>query len=196
MARLAIFVDGNYLKKAAEPVSVDYGKLPPTTLEFIDSRTAEPVDLLRTYYYDCLPWQSAEPTDEERRRYRAKSNYHSRLESLPRFSVREGVLKKRAGRRGKPRFEQKRVDVLLALDLATLSLKNQISHAAVITGDNDFVPAFEIARAEGVLVWLFHEEDRHTSNELQQAADERTGLDRDFLDSVAYIRQQVSEQSE
>ncbi|MDE0608407.1 MAG: NYN domain-containing protein [Anaerolineaceae bacterium] len=194
MARLAIFIGGNYLKRVAEPVSVDYEKLPKEVLNFIGSRSAEPVDLLRTYYYDCLPWQSEKPTDEERRRFSAKSNYHSWLESLPRFSVREGVLKRRAGRRGKPRFEQKRVDVLLALDLATLSLKNQISHAAIITGDNDFVPAVEIARAEGVLVWLFHEEHRHTSNELRQAADERIGLDQNFLNNVAHIRQQASEQ--
>lgn len=195
MARLATFVDGSYLKKAADPVKIDYEKLPEEILSHIDLKTAEPVDLLRTYYYDCLPWQSREPTEEESQRFRWDKNFHTRLESLPRFSVREGVLKRRRGRKGKPRFEQKRVDVLLALDLATLSLKNQISHAAVITGDNDFVPAFEIARAEGVLVWLFHEEARHTSNELKQAADERIGIDRDFLNRVAHIRHHVAGQS-
>ncbi|MCY3718328.1 MAG: NYN domain-containing protein, partial [Anaerolineaceae bacterium] len=57
--------------------------------------------------------------------------------------------------------------------------------AAVITGDNDFVPAIETARAEGVLVWLFHEEGQHTSNELMQAADERIEIDRDFLQRVS-----------
>ncbi|MCY4022252.1 MAG: NYN domain-containing protein [Anaerolineaceae bacterium] len=189
MSRLAIFIDGNYLMRAAEPVNIDYEKLPKEILGHIDRRTSEPVDLLRTCFYDCLPWQNSDLTGdgarEQARRFQRKTAFFNLLESFPRYSVRQGVLKPRGRERGKPRFEQKRVDVLLALDLATLSFKNQIGHAAVITGDNDFVPAIETARAEGVLVWLFHEEGQHTSNELMQAADERIEIDRDFLHRVS-----------
>lgn len=189
MARLAIFIDGNYLMRTAEPVNIDYEKLPEEILSHIDHRTSEPVDLLRTYFYDCLPWQNNDlkghEAEEQARRFQRKTGFFNLLESFPRYSVRQGVLKRRGRERGKPRFQQKRVDVLLALDLATLSFKNQIGHAAVITGDNDFVPAIETARAEGVLVWLFHEEGQHTSNELMQAADERIEIDRDFLQRVS-----------
>lgn len=175
--------------RTAEPVNIDYEKLPEEILSHIDHRTSEPVDLLRTYFYDCLPWQNNDlkghEAEEQARRFQRKTGFFNLLESFPRYSVRQGVLKRRGRERGKPRFQQKRVDVLLALDLATLSFKNQIGHAAVITGDNDFVPAIETARAEGVLVWLFHEEGQHTSNELMQAADERIEIDRDFLQRVS-----------
>lgn len=188
MSRLAIFIDGNYLMKAADRVSIDYEKLPEEILGHVDRRTAEPVDVLRTYFYDCLPWQDNDLTGdkagEQARRFQRKASFFRRLESFPRYSVRQGVLKPRGRERGKLRFEQKRVDVLLALDLATLSFKNQIGHAALITGDNDFVPAIEVARAEGVLVWLFHQQGQNTANELVQAADERIEIDRDFLQRV------------
>ena len=55
----------------------------------------------RTYYYDCMPYQSNSPTDEERKRYADNSRFIEYFKKLPRFEVRLGKFRK--GRYG---FEQ------------------------------------------------------------------------------------------
>ena len=74
MARLAVFVDGGYVAKvgAASSTWVDVGKLGGKIRERLAEGTFEPLDLVRTYYYDCLPYQSDPPTPEEARRFSQK----------------------------------------------------------------------------------------------------------------------------
>jgi hypothetical protein len=62
MDRCAIFLDGGYLQKLlakefGKP-NVDYGKLA--------NALAEGCDVLRTYFYNCPPYQSDPPTAEEK----------------------------------------------------------------------------------------------------------------------------------
>ena len=85
---------------------------------------------------------------------------------------------------GKPIYQQKQVDLLLGLDFALLSAKRSITHAAVVTGDSDMVPAFEEAKREGIAVWLFTGQPKSHARELWQAADERVDLDQPFLDAI------------
>jgi uncharacterized LabA/DUF88 family protein len=196
MARLAIFIDGGYLDALARDefsVWVDYRKFSEQITAAVASKTPEPVDLLRTYYYHCLPYQSNPPTPEEAQRYGQKHRLFTRLRHLDRYAVREGRLMFRGlDAKGDPIFEQKRVDLLLGLDFALLSGKNQITHAAVVSGDSDLIPAFEVARQEGISLWLFHGPRRSKvggtstfANELWLAADERVELNQAFMDRVA-----------
>lgn len=196
MARLAIFIDGGYLAKLAEEefsIWVDYSKLSEEIRKIVSSKTPEQVDLLRTFYYDCLPYQSNPPTEDERNRFAKKRAFFNALKRLPRFVVREGWLAFRGcDVNGDPIFQQKQVDLLLGLDFALLSGKNQIAHAAVISGDSDLIPAFYVAKEEGVSVWLFHgprvsKKDGQSTyaDELWQEADERTEIDLKFMKSVA-----------
>ena len=48
------------------------------------------------------------------------------------------------------------MDLQLGLDFALLSGKRQITHVALVAGDSDLIPAVEVARQEGISVWLFH----------------------------------------
>lgn len=195
MARLAIFIDGGYVDALARDefsVWVDYLKFSNLIRDTVASRTPEPVDILRTYYYHCLPYQSNPPTQEERQRYAQKHSLFTRLRHLDRYCVREGrLIYCGLNVDGKPVFQQKRVDLLLGLDFALLSGKRQITHAAVVSGDSDLVPAFEVARQEGTSIWLFHgprqsKEGRGTfANELWLAADERVEIDQSFINRVA-----------
>ena len=184
MARLAIFIDGGYLDALSEDefsMRVDLSKLSEEIRNIINSKTPEEVELLRTFYYDCLPYQSNPPTMAEKSRFSRKRRFLDALERLPRFAVRLGRLALRGYyANGKPIFQQKRVDLLLGLDFALLSGKQQITHVAVVTGDSDLIPAFEVAKKEGVLVWLFHgpriskKDGKSTyASELWQEADER-----------------------
>ena len=195
MARLAIFLDGGYVDKIFNEefsVRIDYRKLSEKILGEIAAKTAEPIDLLRTLYYHCLPYQGNPPSEEEARRYGQARKFFDALRYLDRFEVREGRLA-RIGfdRNDNPIFQQKRVDLLLGLDFALLSGKGQITHAAVLSGDSDLLPAFEVAKNEGISVWLFHgpraskKDHKPTyAAELRLAADERVEIDSDFADQI------------
>lgn len=47
-------------------------------------------------------------------------------------------------------FSQKRVDIKIGLDIASITLKNQVEQIILISGDSDFVPAAKLARREGI----------------------------------------------
>ena len=47
-------------------------------------------------------------------------------------------------------FIQKRVDIKIGLDIASISLKKQVDQTILISGDSDFVPASKFARREGI----------------------------------------------
>lgn len=196
MARLAIFVDGGYVAKLGEhefSVWIDFGKLSEEIRLAVAAKTPEPVDLLRTHYYDCLPYQSDPPTADEARRMSQRRAFFAALQRVPRFTVREGRLMYRGlDAMGDPIFQQKRVDLLLGLDFALLSGKRQVTHAAVVSGDSDLIPAFEVARQEGISVWLIHGpkaskiDGKSTyAQELWDAADERLLLTPPLMARVA-----------
>ena len=192
MFRLAIFVDGAYLEKVAKrnDLWVDYEKLSSQILTRVAARTpSATIDLLRTYYYNGLPHQSNPPTERERKLFQKRRKFYDTLERLSSFTVRLGVVKYRGkDNQGQPIYQQKQVDLLLGLDFALLSAKRSITHAAVVTGDSDMVPAFTEAKKEGIAVWLFTGEPRSRARELWQAADERVELDQPFLDAIRQIR--------
>ena len=195
MAKLAIFIDGGYLDVLARDefhVRVDHGKLSAAITQSVAQNTAEPLDLLRTYYYDCLPYQSNSPTDEEKRRMSRKESRFNALRKLDSYTVREGRLMFRGlDTNGRPIFQQKRVDLLLGLDFALLSGKNRITHAALVSGDSDLIPAVEVAEQEGISTWLFHgpyQSGNSTyANELWTSVDRRFEMDQDFFNSVALL---------
>ena len=196
MSRLAIFIDGGYLDALTREeyaTRVDFAALAEEIRLVIGAKTTDGLDLLRTHYYDCLPYQSRTPTVEEAARFAGKRKFFSALEHIPRFVVREGRLMFRGlDVNGQPIFQQKRVDIQLGLDFALLSGKRQITHAAVLAGDSDFLPAFHTAKEEGILVWLIHgprysKKDGNSTYalELWTEADERFELTQDFMNKIA-----------
>ena len=175
--RVAIFIDGAYLdfllKNDLEGVRIDYASL--------SKKLAGDSDILRTYYYHCPAFQSDPPTEEERRRYSTQRRFFTALDRLPRYTIRLGRLARREGR-GRPRYEQKRVDILLSVDMVQLAARQTIQEAVLLAGDSDFIPAVTAAKSEGVLIRLFHGERPHS--DLWQEADERTQITQDFVDSI------------
>ena len=97
--------------------------------------------------------------------------------------MRLGVLEFRGKNdRGEPLFQQKRVDILMGVDLVLLSAKHQITDAAILAGDSDFLPAIGVAKPEGVVVHLFHGHNPH--HDLVAGCDERTRISKEFIDSI------------
>ena len=90
--------------------------------------------------------------------------------------------------KGLPKYEQKRVDILLGVDMVLLAAKQQVQEVVLVAGDSDFIPAISVAKSEGVLVRLYHGERPHS--DLLREADERTHIDKSFVDSVLLTKPQ------
>lgn len=178
MDRIAIFIDGAHLSKLLSiyfgKIKIDYAKLA--------NWIADGSDILRVYYYDCLPYQSNPPTPAEQTLYSSKRAFHYNLNRLDNFEVKEGKLAHRGNNQnGDPIFEQKMVDIMLAVDLVNLSLKRAISHAAIITGDSDFIPAIRVAKGEGISIQLIHGPAKSFHDKLWDEVDERRKITQAIL---------------
>jgi len=183
MNRVAIFIDGGYMDRVLRDefggVRIDYAAFSRE----ISTRIHPDAYIFRTYYYHCLPYQSNPPTQEESERFAFRQKFLNAINRLPRFEVKLGRLARRGPNiQGQYFFEQKMVDVLLSIDLVRLSARGQITDIAIVTGDSDFVPAIEVAKDEGVSVWLFH--GSHPHNALWDIADERIKITQDLLNGI------------
>lgn len=183
MARVAIFIDGGYLDYVLRDefgsARIDY--------EAFARELSGGMEILRTYYYHCPPYQSDPATEEESERFRNAERFFNRLERLPRFDVKRGKLAFRGidKETGKKIFEQKRVDVLLAVDMVILATSRQITDMVLVAGDSDYCPAVEAAKANGVLVKLCHGTVAPPHRDLWQACDERVALSASLIESIA-----------
>jgi len=195
MARLAIFVDGGYYNALAAKhykTRLDFSKFIKEIINIVAAKTPETIEVLRTFFYDCFPYQSKTPTDNERRLYGNKLGFFNYLETLARVQLRKGVLAYRGtDAAGEPIFIQKKIDLLLGLDFAEQSTKGHITHLALIAGDGDYCPAVDFAKKESVCVWLFHgpkispaNKECTYSEELWKSCDERFEIDLAFISRV------------
>ena len=195
MARLAIFIDGAYLESVLKyefgGVRIDLTRLVDEIQSYVEDGSPDPIEVLRTYYYNCRPYQSDPPTQEEMDRYSNSRRFEDALRYLPRFEVRLGYLRKSGiDEWGNPVFEQKQVDLLLGLDMALLASKRQVEHVALVAGDGDLNPAVQVLKSEGAIAWLVHG-PRHGSDgrpmyssSLFKAADERFELDGQLIERL------------
>ena len=174
MGMSAVFIDGAYLEKVLlhdhNRVPIDFGLL-------VAAMVDEGDELLRAHYYNCLLHKSNPPTDEERERYGNRHRFYTALGYIPRFEVRLGRLAYRGtDQNGDPIFQQKRVDLMLGVDMALLAGKQRVSKVVLLSGDSDFTPAVEAVKAEGVLTTVWHgsrSDQTRPSDDLIRACDEQ-----------------------
>jgi uncharacterized LabA/DUF88 family protein len=178
--RGAIFIDGGYLDQVLlnfDRARIDYSKF--------SNELLKDIPLLRTYYYHCLPYQSPNPTEEQRAEFASAERFHRSLSRLPSFTVRRGKLAYRGtDENGRPVFEQKRVDIALATDLVMHATKRLITHAVLVTGDSDFIPAVETAQSEGVQITLFYSRSCLPHDELIDAVDARELITLELIEKI------------
>ena len=98
MFRAAIFIDGGYVDKILRNdfggIKISYSRLSQKIAQCIHPD----VDLLRLYYYHCLPYQSNPPTAEESERFAAAQDFYDAINRLPRYQVKLGRLARRGQR--------------------------------------------------------------------------------------------------
>jgi uncharacterized LabA/DUF88 family protein len=174
--RAAIFIDGGYLLSYIKKheISLKYENLTDYLLKPFGKTI--PLDLLRCYFYYCAPWMSVVPTENEKNRMDEFSIFMEEISSIERWKMRLGKLQKR--RDGyKDYFEQKRVDVLLSVDMVRHSASGHIQHVILIAGDSDFIPAIEATKESGATVTLWYGEDNTIHKDLLGMADIAHQLD-------------------
>lgn len=179
MTQCAVFIDGGYFAKVVERnfnrAKIDFQRLSDVL--------AGPVQRLRTYYYDCMPYQGNPPSAQEREKYTSKSKFlHAVSREVQRFQFRQGRLRKT----GPNTFEQKRIDVLLGVDMARLCSKKQIDLVILIAGDADLVPAVEACKEEGAITRLYYHPSS-ISDELINVCDERYDIDQQLIDKTIQL---------
>lgn len=168
MDKYAVFIDGGYAKKVLKEFNnphICYSKF--------STNVAKGDQRLRTYYYDCAPYISAPPTPEEKIRKSGFDKFIFALQKQPRFQIRLGRLARWVLPDGKVEFQQKKGDILLAVDLVQLSVQRLIQRAILFASDSDFVPAIQIARDAGTIVELYYHIPPKPHDELLQACDDR-----------------------
>jgi len=85
MGRYAVFIDGGYARKVFE----EFGNPRISYFKFSEY-VAKGDERLRTYYYDCAPYVSSPPTDEEKKRKSRFDRFTFAIERESRFQVRPG----------------------------------------------------------------------------------------------------------
>ena len=184
MGTCAIYIDGGYLDKVLQneypQTKVDIGQL-------VEHMRASDT-LLRAYYYHCMPYRSDPPTTDEERRYASKRRFIDALSYIPRFQVRLGHLSFQGlTDRSQPIFQQKRVDMMLGVDMALLAVKQRVDRMVLLTGDSDTIPAVEAVKPEGVVVTLWHgplKGRSSPSRDLYQIVDDRVEIDQAMIDAM------------
>lgn len=175
--RTAVFIDGNYLYKNANEVLGRKSKLDMNLVRDGLAGLVPSRSLMRCYYYDALPALSSPPTEEEKLKTNNKQAFFRALASVPYMEPRVGYCRYVQGKVP----VQKKVDVLLAVDLVQLSMQQSITDAVIFAGDGDFIPAVEIAKTAGTCIHLVHGSVR--SSDLEKIADTKILLTKEMAES-------------
>jgi uncharacterized LabA/DUF88 family protein len=131
----------------------------------------------KVFYYDALPVREDSETElEYETRIKSQKDVFDAASNVDRVHVYEGD----ARRRRKRGLEQKKVDVMLTVDMLTHAFRRNMHQATLLTGDNDFKPLIDALVQDGLFVTLWYPPDE-TSKELIQAADARRPLNVEVL---------------
>jgi uncharacterized LabA/DUF88 family protein len=180
MQRVAVFIDGGYLDRELDNKRqghrIDFYKF----VDNIVKLSGTDKQIIRVYYYHCLPYQENPPTQEQKEKFGKSQGFFRALQRTSRFEVRLGRLAFRGTRAdGTPIFEQKKVDLMLGLDLMSLAAKHIIDEVFLIAGDSDFVPAVNAVKKEGIVVYLVHGDKPH--DDLLDEVDERIPITQELV---------------
>jgi uncharacterized LabA/DUF88 family protein len=186
MKKIAILIDGGYLRAIAQKAGQTYNT------DFIErfSQKCKLVDeeVLRILYYDCAPYEGyqRQPVSGTIRQFMASDQWLVELSRRDLFAVRRGVLKFRgfkpkqipiAGGAAlqdsdfRPDFEQKGVDMRIGLDIALYAANQAVNRIILVSNDTDCLPALKLGRRSGLQIVIVQLPTTHVTPELLSHAD-------------------------
>jgi len=170
MNNCIVFIDGGFLSK----ISKYFGNgnhIKYDLKDFIENLVQkENLIAKKIFYYNAPPFQSPKPTDEENLRKEKYDKFVFKLKEKG-IIVKEGRCQ-RIKENGSFVYNQKGVDISLALDIIAEPIKNNIDKIILIACDSDFVPAIkQLAELKiNTILYTFFQNKRKrefaTSNEL------------------------------
>lgn len=159
-----LFIDGGYLRRNyADSVRRWFGSDGEIDFEKIKSTYhAE-----RCFYYDAL--------EDERRQNETTADFDLRVQQEESFFTRieevEGTFVRLGSVTGKARNKrQKKVDILVAIEMLDHAVRRNMNRAVLLTGDRDFEPLVQSLVQTGVRVQIVGDKTT-TSRYLARAAD-------------------------
>ncbi len=163
-----LFIDGGCLRQVLQDASEKW--FGGNEIEIDYQHLARP--FTKAFYYDCLPPQKTDETDEEyEKRTRPMVEHFNRLRMLRGYHVYEGITRRR-----RKTLQQKKVDVMISVDMLTYSFRKTMHQATLLTSDLDYKPLLDALVAEGMFVNLWYPRG-YTNSELIYAADANQPLD-------------------
>jgi len=176
--RGAVFIDGGYLNRILKnyfnETKIDYKIFCDVISENCN------FNRLRTYFYHCMPIVRKD-NKEDLKKQANMQRFLINLKRLPRFEIKLGKLQLIGNQ-----FKQKMIDVLMSLDIATMTYENQIQHVVLVGGDSDFIPAIKKAKDYGTIVHLYyHPSSVH--NEILDEIDELHIINEEIINKCKII---------
>jgi uncharacterized LabA/DUF88 family protein len=162
-----LFIDGGCLRQMAEDAGSRYPGFDFACLDFAKFVS----DYTKTFYYDSLPpRKSNEDEASFSARIAAREALFDKLRAIRGVHVYEGDTRRR-----RKTVEQKKVDVMIAVDMLTHSFRRNMHQAALLTADLDFKPLVDALVQDGMHVTLWYPRGK-PNRELVYAADARHPL--------------------
>jgi uncharacterized LabA/DUF88 family protein len=194
---VAVLIDGGFLIPKLSRKIKTRKITAQDILKFANDCVNGDEELFRIYYYDCPPFDQKVTNPLSNSVidfkttfvYKEKMDLQKELAAQNYIMLRQGELK-RDGWKIKHQsqkllmdgskteinasdldydFRQKRVDILLGLDIASLASKKIVQRLVIITGDEDFIPAIEFARDEGIQVIIIKMDNQLTSGMIKSS---------------------------
>ena len=187
--RCVILVDGGYygtLNQVFEEETgdrIDISKLSQELCNEFDT------DHIRTKFYHAYPYQSEEPTPEEKEHYASRQRFYRAIDNLRNHQFIEvGRVRKEYNECTEcdETFytrEQKGVDVGIAIDLVDMAHKQVANAFIILAGDEDFTMAVNLAKDQLCNVYSAFSVMNHmrVSQKLTREVDDAFNMDIDFL---------------
>lgn len=162
-----LFVDGGCLRQMLDDAAGKYPGFVATHLDF--SKLVQGYD--KTFYYDSLPpRKNGEDEASHAARVAGQEVFFDSLRAIAGVHVYEGDARRR-----RKIVQQKKVDIMIAVDMLTHSFRRNMHRAVLLTADLDFKPLVDALIRDGMHVALWYPYGK-PNKELVYAADERIPL--------------------
>jgi hypothetical protein len=157
-----LFIDGGYIRRCySEAVQPWFGTGGEIEFAFIRTHFQ---NAYKMFYYDCLDdiKRASETAEDFNERIEQQEKYFDKIPAIIRLGSLTGTAKNK---------RQKKVDVLLAVDMMKHAVRQNMNRAVLLAGDRDFEPVVETLIDLGIYVIVAGDE-RSISRHLIRAADE------------------------
>ena len=163
-----LFIDGGCLRETLKNYSERF--FDGDTIEFDYPKLGR--EFSKVFYYDSLPVKNENETDVDYDiRVQPNIDFFTKLSLLDGFHVYEGTARRR-----RRRIEQKKVDIMIAVDMLNHSFRKNMSKATLLTADLDFKPLIDALVDSGMYISLWYPINK-TNQDLIQSADASSKLD-------------------